>query len=229
MIEPVGSRYPVIDKISMLGPSKGGAGLRTEWQSRAQLTSGREVDLELCAPTTLLCQDGEQTLKLEERITQLYVALHEPVYRYLLCLSVRPAEAEEIVQETFLRLYRHVHGGGPENNLRGWIFRVAHNMSINLFKSDKHFVSSTPEDLAGLDAIADPRCGPEELLLRREKMARIHAGISALSEQQKQCLYLRAEGFRYREIAEILEVTISTVVESLRRAIKKLAKESHGY
>jgi RNA polymerase sigma-70 factor (ECF subfamily) len=191
--------------------------------------SGRELSLELCAPATLLGQEGQRTLKIEERITQLYVDLHEPVYRYLLCLSVIPAEADEIVQETFLRLYRHVHGGGREDNLRGWVFRVAHNLSINEFKSRKRFVSSGPEDLAELNAVADPRRGPEELLLRREKMARVHAGISALSEQQKQCLYLRAEGFRYREIAGILEVTISTVVESLRRAIKKLAKESHGY
>jgi RNA polymerase sigma-70 factor (ECF subfamily) len=194
-----------------------------------QADSGRELGLELCAPATLLGQEGQRTLKIEERITQLYVDLHEPVYRYLLCLSVSPAEADEIVQETFLRLYRHVHGGGREDNLRGWVFRVAHNLSINEFKSRKRFVSNAPEDLAELNAVADPRRGPEELLLRKEKMARIHAGISALSEQQKQCLYLRAEGFRYREIAGILEVTISTVVESLRRAIKKLAKESHGY
>jgi RNA polymerase sigma-70 factor (ECF subfamily) len=213
----------------MPGPLKGGAGLRIEWESRMEADSGRELGLELCAPATLLGQEGQRTLKIEERITQLYVDLHEPVYRYLLCLSVGPAEADEIVQETFLRLYRHVHGGGREDNLRGWIFRVAHNLSINEFKSRKRFVSSTPEDLAELNAVADPRRGPEELLLRREKMARVHAGISALSEQQKQCLYLRAEGFRYREIAGILEVTISTVVESLRRAIKKLAKESHGY
>ncbi|HEV7511243.1 MAG TPA: RNA polymerase sigma factor [Candidatus Acidoferrum sp.] len=213
----------------MPGPSKGGAGLRIEWESRMEADSGRELGLELCAPATLLGQEGQRTLKIEERITQLYVDLHEPVYRYLLCLSVNPAEADEIVQETFLRLYRHVHGGGREDNLRGWVFRVAHNLSINEFKSRKRFVSSTPEDLAELNAVADPRRGPEELLLRREKMARVHAGISALSEQQKQCLYLRAEGFRYREIAGILEVTISTVVESLRRAIKKLAKESHGY
>jgi RNA polymerase sigma-70 factor (ECF subfamily) len=191
--------------------------------------SGRELGLELCAPASLLGQEGQRTLKLEERITQLYVELRQPVYRYLLCLSVSPAEADEIVQEAFLRLYRHVHGGGREDNLRGWVFRVAHNLSINEFKSRKRFVSSAPEDLAELNAVVDPRRGPEELLLRREKMARVHAGISALSEQQKQCLYLRAEGFRYREIAGILEVTISTVVESLRRAIKKLAKESHGY
>ncbi len=191
--------------------------------------SGSVVSLGVCVPAAVLGQEGQRGLNLEERITQLYDELHEPVYRYLLYLSVSPAEADEMVQETFLRLYRHVHAGGREDNLRGWVFRVAHNISINEFKSRKRFVSIAPEDLAELDAVADPRRGPEELLLRREKMARIHAGISALSEQQRQCLYLRAEGFRYREIAEILEVTISTVVESLRRAIKKLVKESHGY
>jgi RNA polymerase sigma-70 factor, ECF subfamily len=189
---------------------------------------GHEVGLELCAPATLLGQEGQRTLKLEERITQLFVELREPLYRYLLCVSVSPTEADEIVQETFFRLYRHVHAGGREDNLRGWVFRVAHNISINEFKGRKRFVSSASEDLAELGAVVDPRRGPEELLLRKEKMARVHAAISALSEQQKQCLYLRAEGFRYREIAEILEVTISTVVESLRRAIKKLVTESHG-
>ena len=197
-------------------------------ESLMKAESGREVSLDLYASTTLLGLEGQRTLKLEERITQLYGELREPVYRYLLCLSVNPSEAEEIVQETFFRLYRHVHAGGREDNLRGWVFRVAHNISINEFKSRKRFVSNAPGDLAEMDAVADPRRGPEELLLRREKMARVHAAISALSDQQKQCLYLRAEGFRYREMAEILEVTISTVVESLRRAIKKLVTESHG-
>ena len=56
-------------------------------------------------------------------------------------------------------------------------------------------------------------------------MARVQTAMSSLSEQQKQCLFLRAEGFRYREIAEILGVSISTVAESLRRAIRKLTSE----
>jgi RNA polymerase sigma-70 factor (ECF subfamily) len=190
---------------------------------------GRIASLDLCVPRTVLDQKSQRTLKLEERITRLFDELREPVYRYLLCLVASPIEAEEIVQETFLRLYRHLNAGGREDNLRGWVFRVAHNMSINELKSRKRLVSSQPEKWAELVlSVADPTPGPEELLLRREKMARVHAAISALSEQQKQSLYLRAEGFRYREIAEILGVTISTVAESLRRAIKKLTRESHG-
>jgi len=168
-------------------------------------------------------------LKVEERITRIYDELHWPVYRYLLCRSANPVDADDIIQETFLRLFRHLNDGGKEDNLRGWVFRVAHNISLNELKRRKHLVPIEPDELAHLEVShPDPTPGPEELLIRREEMARVHAAISVLSEQQKECLYLRAEGFRYREIADILEVTISTVAESLRRAIKKLIREFHA-
>lgn len=189
--------------------------------------SRRVASLDLCASATVLGQEGQRTLKLEEQITRLFDELREPVYRHVLCLRVCPAEADDIIQETFLRLYRHLHAGGREDNLRGWVFRVAHNISINELKSHRHLVASEPEQWAELGA-PDRTPGPEELLLRKEKMVRVHAAISRLSEQQKHCLYLRAEGFRYREIADILGVTISTVAESLRRAIHNLTKEFHG-
>jgi RNA polymerase sigma-70 factor (ECF subfamily) len=191
--------------------------------------SGGVVSLDLCSPVTLPGQEGQRTLKLAEQITQLFGELRGPLYRYLLCLSMRSTEADEIVQETFLRLYRHLHAGGREGNLRGWVFRVAHNISINELKRRKYIAGTIPEERPEFNASnAHPTPSPEELLLRKEEMVRIHIAISTLSEQQKECLYLRVEGFRYREIAEILGVTISTVAESLRRAIKKLTKESHA-
>lgn len=193
-----------------------------------KVESSHMVNMGVCVPATILGQEGQRILKLEERVTQIFDELREPVYRYLLCRSATPAEADDIIQETFLRLYRHLNAGGNEGNLRGWVFRVAHNLSINEIKRYKHLFSTAPEGLAELElSHADPAPGPEELLLLKEKMARVHTAISSLSEQQKQCLYLRAEGFRYREIAEILGVTISTVAESLRRAINKLIRESH--
>lgn len=187
------------------------------------------VSVSVCVPASILGQEDQRTLRLKERITQIYDELHGPVYRYLICRSASPVDADDIVQETFLRLYRHLDAGGREDNLRGWVFRVAHNISVNEFKRRRHFAGIAPDDLAELEVSRpDPTPGPEELLIRREEMARVHAAISSLSEQQKHCLFLRAEGFRYREIAEILEVTVSTVAESLRRAIKKLIRESHA-
>jgi len=191
--------------------------------------SGHLVSADLCMSATIFGQEDQRTLDLQQRITQMYDELREPVYRYLLCRSATPIDADDVVQETFLRLYRHLNAGGKEDNLRGWIFRVAHNLSINQVKRHSHLFSPAPGGEAELEiAQADPGPSPEELLLRREKMAHVHAAICTLSEQQQQCLYLRAEGFRYREIAEILGVTMSTVAESLRRAIKKLIRDSHG-
>jgi RNA polymerase sigma-70 factor (ECF subfamily) len=198
-----------------------------EFSIKAGRSGVATVDLR--APTSALGQEGQRTLKLKEQITQLFIELRMPAYRYLLCLGVVSAEAEEIIQETFFRLYRHVHAGGREDNLRGWVFRVAHNIAVNELKRRKYFERVRLEqwaDLTSSSATQSPT--PEELLLRKEKMVRVQVAIAELSEQQKQCLYLRAEGFRYREIAEILGVTVSTVVESLRRAIKKLTKESHA-
>jgi RNA polymerase sigma-70 factor (ECF subfamily) len=193
-----------------------------------ELKNGRLMSTGICVSTAMLGLEGQYALKLEDRITKMFDELHEPVYRYLLCRSASPVDADDIIQETFLRLYRHLSAGGREDNIRGWVFRVAHNININEIKRRKHLYSNVPNEFADREMPhADPTPGPEDLVLHREKMDRLHAAISTLSEQQKQCLFLRAEGFRYREIAEILDVTVSTVAESLRRAIRKLIKEPH--
>jgi RNA polymerase sigma-70 factor, ECF subfamily len=183
------------------------------------------ASLTLCGSLTVTSQEGQRTLTLEERITRLFDELRGPLYRYLLCLSVNSTEADEIVQETFFRLYRHLHHGGRDDNLRGWAFRVAHNISINELKRRKHVAEGDVELLPEFNpSTADSMLSPEEAFIRKEKMTRIHIAMSTLSEQQNECLHLRVEGFRYREIAEILGVTISTVAESLRRAIRKLSE-----
>ena len=62
--------------------------------------------------------------------------------------------------------------------------------------------------------------------MAREWLARVQQALALLSPQEKQCLHLRAEGFRYREIGEILGLSQWTVVEFLRRALRKLLRET---
>jgi RNA polymerase sigma-70 factor, ECF subfamily len=170
--------------------------------------------------------DNQWTVRLEEQITRLYDELRRPLFRYLLCMRIVPEEAEEIIQESFLRLYKHLHAGGPEDNLRGWLYRVAHNLSSTQ-RERKLFEDTSPElwQEVGL-AAADPGAGPEDLLLSKEKMARLHRDIAGLSELQQNCIRLRVEGFRYREIADILNVTTSTVAGSLRHAVERLKRDA---
>jgi RNA polymerase sigma-70 factor, ECF subfamily len=161
----------------------------------------------------------------EQRIVELYDALRPSLYRYLISTGVSHQDVEEIVQEVFLRLHRHMCGGGDEENLRSWIFQVAHNLSVNLRKSRWRLIETTPELWEQLSQSASDRTpSPEEQLLEKERYVRIHDGLSKLTQLQRDCLNLRLEGFRYREIGEILNVGTSTVASSLRNAITRLLK-----
>lgn len=118
-----------------------------------------------------------------------------------------------------------MRSGGGEENLRAWIYQVAHNLSSNFRKSRRRLVETTPEMWEQLSqSTFDETPGPEEQLLEKERYLRIHDGLSKLTQLQRDCLNLRLEGFRYREIGEILNVGTSTVAGSLRNAITKLLK-----
>ncbi len=170
-------------------------------------------------------QDG-RICSLEERVAQLYDELRPPLHRYLLSLGLAPEEVEEITQETFLRLYRHLHQGGDEGNLRSWIYQVAHNLAANFWRSRRRMIEATPEMWEQLcQSRPDSAPGPEEQFMRKERLSRVHRALTELTPLQRDCVYLRVEGFRYREIANILGVGTSTVAGSLRNAITRLAKE----
>lgn len=167
----------------------------------------------------------EETPTLDQEVTQLFEQLKGSVYRYLVALFGNPAEAEEIVQEAFLRLYRLLRAGQSVRDVRSWIFRVSHNLAVDQQRG-RRFIS--PVEPSFWDEFSqhrpDARPNPEQTLIFQEKQEKLEAILVQLSPQQRQCLLLRVEGFRHREIAEILAVTVPTVTESLRRCIKKLAK-----
>src|SRR5260370_42390924 len=66
---------------------------------------------------------------LRKKAIQLYDELRTSVYGYLSCLGVEPQEAEDIIQETFLKLFQSLASGTRDDNLRCWVFRVAHNLT----------------------------------------------------------------------------------------------------
>jgi RNA polymerase sigma-70 factor (ECF subfamily) len=184
---------------------------------------------DFCLPVEISGDSAQATLKIEEQIIELFDKLRSSVYRYLICVHHPPEEADEVIQETFLKLYVHLNRGARIENARGWVFRVAHNLGVNRMKSRKFMAPMTSEQWDNVvETRCDPEPGPEEQLLHKERMTRLYSTISTLPPLQQQCLHLRIEGFRYREIGEILDVSVPTVSESLRRAIEKLTPERHG-
>lgn len=192
-------------------PPRAGGGLATD---------GRAASL-----TAEWLQGGDADVTLDERVGRSFELLREPVYRYLVATFGRPADAEDITQEAFLQLYRVLRGGGDVENSRAWVFRVAHNLAINRMTHERFLQpleAAAWDDLCARREDAGP--DPEQRAIENERWAEFRDDVGRLSPQQRQCLLLRVEGFRYREIAEILGVSISTVKEFLRRGIGKLTR-----
>ncbi len=162
----------------------------------------------------------------QEKALALFDELRGPLQRYVLSLGVVPDHTEEMIQESFLKLFEHLKAGKPETNLRGWLFRVAHNLAI---RDLRRFRSQVVSGEALFDLIAasleDTAPDPERRLILNQREARLLDALKELSEVEQRCLHLRAEGLLYREIAGVLNLGVTTVADSLRRAIAALQRK----
>lgn len=176
-----------------------------------------------------ILHDATESIRLDESapvncddvVTRLFEDARDDVYRYLLVLGLPPEKAQEATQEVFLRLYVVLLRGERIHSPRGWIFRVAHNHGLSVRTRES---AELPLDPELENQVLDEHASPEQELLDRERRLQFENAVKRLSEQQQKCLYLRAEGFRYREIASILGIGDSTVGEFLGRAIARLRK-----
>jgi RNA polymerase sigma-70 factor, ECF subfamily len=153
--------------------------------------------------------------ELEDEVVALFDQLRAPLLRYLLSFRMEMADAEELVQEVFLALFRHLRQGKPRTNLQGWVFKVAHNLALkNRIRAQRQ----TPAIPAG----SAPN--PEEQYSDLQRQQRLQAVVRALPEQDQWCLSLRAEGLRYREIAEVLGISLGAVANSMEKSLSRLQR-----
>lgn len=178
------------------------------------------VPLDLRRPTAL---------EMEKRFLELFEILRKPLMRYLLWIRLGPETAEDIVQETFFRLYEHLTRKNlQEENLHGWVWKVAHNLALKHLQTSKREIPPTNFNVDdAFNALEDPMPNPEELIHFDQKQRRLLDELRDLSVRERQCLHLRAEGLGYREIGEVLGVGRSTVADTLRRAIERMRKAIH--
>lgn len=127
-----------------------------------------------------------------------------------------------MIQEVFLSLFRHLQLGRSRKNLRGWIFRVTHNLALKKRIANYKVQTRINCDEAAALALADPSPDPEQQFASRQRLQRLRAVLLALPERDQRCLYLRSEGLRYREISEILGMSLGAVSLSLTRSLARL-------
>jgi RNA polymerase sigma-70 factor (ECF subfamily) len=174
----------------------------------------------------LTADTASAQMTLSERVHALFEQLRVPVLRYVMRKTKDAGRAEEITQETFLRLFRYLKEQRPIDNPKAWLFTVANNLAIDASRGDSHIQDL---DETTWNRIEDKRLAaadPEQLTLQRERLERLRRVVLNLTALQRECLHLRAEGLRYREIADLLEISVSTVADAVRRASLKLSRES---
>jgi RNA polymerase sigma-70 factor (ECF subfamily) len=162
---------------------------------------------------------------VEDCVSRHFAELNEAVFRYLAYGCRNASDAEEITQETFLRLYRSLRRDERISNVRHWVFKVARNLMLDRAKHLRRIapkVCDMPEDAD--DHVRCPRPTPEELMIEAARQRRLRHAIDALTPLQRECMQLRSQGLRLREIGDILKMDVRRVAEALQRAVANLRR-----
>jgi RNA polymerase sigma-70 factor, ECF subfamily len=158
----------------------------------------------------------------EASVVALFCECGVPLRRYVGAFGVGAHDVDDIVQDVFYFLFRHLLGGKPQSNLKGWLFTVAQRLALKHLAKRTRQRNRTDVDLTGAREPVDTASDPEEELARKQRQQRLLTVLRALPARDRRCLHLRAEGLRYREIAEATGMSLGAVSKSLTRSISRL-------
>ena len=161
------------------------------------------------------------------------------LYSAALRMTRNPSDAEDLVQETYLKAYRAFGTFNEGTNLKAWLYRILTNTYINSYRAKRRRPEQTDLDdvedlylyrrLGGLEAASAGRSA-EEQVLEHFTEGDVKAAVDALPEQFRMAVLMAdVEGFSYKEIADILDVPIGTVMSRLHRGRKALQKTLHDF
>ena len=161
------------------------------------------------------------------------LAFLDALYRTGLRMTRSEAEAEDLVQETYIKAFRHRDQFTPGTNLKAWLFRILTNTFINQYRRkaarpettelddvDESILYRHMRDVSPGSTSPDP----EAELIDNTLSSEVKEALEALPEKFRTTVLLDVEGFSYKEIAQMLEIPIGTVMSRLHRGRKFLQK-----
>lgn len=165
----------------------------------------------------------EATVDAETIVLQLFDANAARLRRYVYRCGLPPDAADDVIQEAFLALFRHLQNGGNRDNLDGWLVQVCFRQALkSRHRLARRSALEQPLEGRALE-VADAMLSAETRLLNRQRRRWINAVVQALPERDRQCLWMRAEGVTYRTIADELGMSLGAVAKAVARAAARLA------
>ncbi len=141
-----------------------------------------------------------------------------PLFRYAFRMVGERDAAEDVVQESYLRLWRQAKRWRPEAPVRAWLFRVAGNLAIDALRRRRHTVEMEPDH-------AEAAPGIDDLLSEREQTEWVWRFVAELPERQRKALVLcRVEGMSMAEAGAVLGCSVGAVESLLSRARQQLKR-----
>lgn len=160
----------------------------------------------------------------------------DALYRTGLRMTRSEADAEDLVQETYIRAFRFRDQFTPGTNMKAWLFRILTNAFINTYRK-----KSTEPQTTELDDVEEATLyrhmvgstadgeGPEREVLDSIVDEEVRQALDELPERFRSVVLLDVEGFAYKEIAEMLEIPIGTVMSRLHRGRRFLQKRLYDH
>ncbi|AQQ14569.1 ECF RNA polymerase sigma factor SigH [Corynebacterium glaucum] len=164
------------------------------------------------------------------RFTEEAMPLLDQLYGGALRMTRNPQDAEDLVQETYLKAYNAFDSFKPGTNLKAWLYRIMTNTYINSYRkkqrrplvtsaedvTDSQLYTSSSHDSTGLESA-------EVEALKLMPNSRISEALNALNEDYRMVVYYAdVEGLAYKEIAEVMDIPLGTVMSRLHRGRKQL-------
>ena len=173
----------------------------------------------------------------EAGFTYLVNKYHRPIVHFLYRMVHSEAVAEELAQETFLRVYRSRTSYRAEAKFSTWLYRIATNLAANHARDSKAERESPRVELDAPDTetgttpdVADGSPDAERQLLRRERMASIRREVDRLPERQRMAVLMhKYQELDYRQIGEVLQLSESATKSLLFRAYRTLRESLREY
>ena len=154
---------------------------------------------------------------------ELFTTLYPDLFQFVTGILKRKEPAEEVVSDLFMKIWEKRKTLEDIRNLRVYCFVAARHLSINQLEKQKRLHNVDMEDYKGLLVYSAP--DPEQCMINAEMLHRIEGLIESLPPRCKMIFKLVKEfDFKYREAAEILQVSEKTIENQLAIAIKKISK-----
>ncbi len=161
-------------------------------------------------------------------LKELYEETARAVYGYSLSICQNPQDAEEIMQDTFLRIWQQADRYEADGKPMAWIFTIARNFCYMRLRRQNARLEDSLEELQEGGGVWEPGKNSPEIEQAAERQALL-AAMTFLTPEERQAIFLHVlGGMKHREIAEQTGVPLSTVLSRYRRGMEKLRQNLEG-